>query len=107
VNESRASSALAVIVDGRKIEGDEARAIWVRFSAHMDEHEGDMDGFARAEGLLAARTEHRAGQAVLILSSTPLPPAPVAPRSPPAAPHRGSASRPPPSRAPSRRRRRG
>ena len=29
--------------------------MWERFSAHMEAHQGDFDGFARAEGCAGAR----------------------------------------------------
>ena len=32
----------------------------------MDEHEGDLDGFARIKGWASVKPEHRAGQAVLV-----------------------------------------
>lgn len=102
----RDASRLVVLADGRTIEGDEARAIWTRFSQYMDEHHGDMDGFARTEGFTSARTEHRAGQAFLILSSRE---AAQSISSPSSAPRPSPGTRPPlPSgrRPPARRRRR-
>lgn len=62
-------SRLAVLVDGRPLPDDEARAMWVRFSAWMDEHRGDFDGFAKSEGFVSARPETRGGKAVLVLST--------------------------------------
>jgi hypothetical protein len=74
---------LLVIADGRKLPDDEARAVWTRFSAWMDEHPGDMDGFARREGWATARPETRDGKAVLVLSNekAPAPPRAGSPRS--------------------------
>ena len=36
----------------------------------MDEHEGDMAGFAKAKGWALVAPEHRRGQAVLLVSTT-------------------------------------
>ncbi len=58
---------LVVIADGRTLPDEEARAIWRRFSAHLDAHENDFAGFARKEGVASAKTESRAGKAVLVL----------------------------------------
>lgn len=66
-------SRLAVLLDGRALPDEEARAIWVRFSLWMDEHRGDFDGFAKQEGYVAARPETRGGKAVLVLSTKALP----------------------------------
>lgn len=41
---------LAVLVDGAPMEEKEALAFWERFSAWMDEHRGDLAGFAAQEG---------------------------------------------------------
>jgi hypothetical protein len=60
------SSALAVVLDGRSLDDAQARQIWLEFSRHMDEHEGDLDGFARIKGWASVKPEHRAGQAVLV-----------------------------------------
>jgi len=62
-------SRLAVLVDGRPLPEDEARAMWIRFSAWMDEHRGDFDGFAKKEGFVSARPETRGGKAVLVLGT--------------------------------------
>ena len=35
------ASRLAVLVDGKALGDDEARALWTEFSAHMDEHKGE------------------------------------------------------------------
>ncbi len=62
-------SRLAVLVDGRPLPEEEARAMWIRFSTWMDEHRGDFDGFAKKEGFVSARPETRGGKAVLVLST--------------------------------------
>jgi hypothetical protein len=59
---------LGVEIDGVELSDQEARSMWNAFSAHMDEHVGDMDGFAKANGFASARPEHRAGRAILILA---------------------------------------
>jgi hypothetical protein len=60
---------LAAIVDGAPLGEDEARALWKDFSAHMDEHEGDMAGFAKKKGWLSVAPEYRRGQAVLVVKT--------------------------------------
>jgi hypothetical protein len=62
--------ALRVLVDGTPLAEPEARAFWQRFSAWMDEHKGDLGGFARAEGLASVNPELHAGEPVLIASRT-------------------------------------
>jgi hypothetical protein len=61
---------LEVLIDGAPLPDAEARAFWGRFSAHMDEHKGDLAGFARTEGLTSVYPEHRQGRAVLVGSRT-------------------------------------
>lgn len=46
--------ALRVVVDGAPLPDDAARALWKRFSEHMDAHKGDLAGFAKAEGYASA-----------------------------------------------------
>lgn len=41
---------LKVLVDGAPLPEAEARAVWERFSAHMEANRGDLAGFAAAEG---------------------------------------------------------
>ena len=41
---------LAVLVDGAPLPEAEAIALWDRFSAWMEEHRGDLKGFAAQEG---------------------------------------------------------
>ena len=60
--------ALAVVIDGVPLGDDEARALWVRFSAHMEANEGDLAGFAKSEGFASVHPEMRAGRAVLVVS---------------------------------------
>ncbi|MEJ7729724.1 MAG: hypothetical protein WKG00_10945, partial [Polyangiaceae bacterium] len=67
-------SRLAVVIDGVAMGDDEARALWVRFSQYMDEHQGDLAGFAASEGLSSVVPEHRKGQAVLVVTRRPGPP---------------------------------
>jgi hypothetical protein len=61
---------LVVLLDGALLPEDEARTLWMAFSAHMDEHRGDMAGFAKAHGYHEVRPEYRKGQAVLLVSTT-------------------------------------
>lgn len=48
---------------------EEARALWQRFSAYMDEHRNDFDGFARSEGFAFASVGAQGGRATLTLSN--------------------------------------
>ncbi len=61
---------LAVVRDGVELGEEQARALWRAFSEHMERSQGDLDGFARDHGFVAARTEHRRGRAVLVVSSS-------------------------------------
>jgi hypothetical protein len=63
-------SHLRVLVDGRPLPADEARATWERFSAHMDANRGDFAGFASAEGFLEATVAVAGTTPTLSLSST-------------------------------------
>jgi hypothetical protein len=79
---------LAVTVDGAPLGDEEARAFWARFSAFMEEHRGDLAGFAKAEGFASVHPETGATGAVLVVSRT--------------APQRGYTTaphRPPPGKA--------
>jgi hypothetical protein len=62
-------SRLTVIVDGKHLAEDAARALWKRFSEHLEEHRLDFDGFAKAEGFASVRPESRGGEAVLVVST--------------------------------------
>jgi hypothetical protein len=65
-----ASSSLAVLVDGKPLPKEEAIAFWKRFSAWMDEHPGDLAGFAKSEGLTSVTPEMHSGAPVLVASHT-------------------------------------
>jgi hypothetical protein len=73
-------SDLVVLVDGVPLPGDEARAFWRRFSEWMNEHAGDLAGFAKVENLASVRPELHDGSPVLVASrtaaQTPYAPAP-------------------------------
>ncbi len=64
------SGQLRVTVDGKPLPGDEARAFWQRFSAWMEEHAGDLAGFAQAEALASVHPEMHGGAPVLVASRT-------------------------------------
>jgi hypothetical protein len=61
---------LRVFIDGAALDEAEARALWKRFSAWMEEHMGDLAGFAQAEGFASVHPELHGGEAVLIVSRT-------------------------------------
>jgi hypothetical protein len=63
-------SRLAVLVDGVALPEEEARELWTKFSQHMDEHQGDMAGFAKLCGYARVAPEARNGQAVLVVQTT-------------------------------------
>jgi len=60
---------LAVLMDGEPLADDDARTLWTAFSAHMDDHQGDLAGFAKQKGWTSVKPEHRAGQAVLVVTT--------------------------------------
>jgi hypothetical protein len=60
--------ALRVLIDGTPLAEPESRALWQRFSAWMDEHVGDLGGFARAEGFMSVHPELHDGEPVLVAS---------------------------------------
>lgn len=62
-------SKLAVLVDGVALDAEPARALWTEFSAHMDEHKGDMAGFAKKKGWQSVAPEFRQGKAVLVVKT--------------------------------------
>ncbi|MCA9583783.1 MAG: hypothetical protein KC657_00320 [Myxococcales bacterium] len=64
------SRRLSVQVDGVALAPEEAVAMWERFSAHMEEHKGDLAGFAAKEGFASAQPSFDASGAVLLLSRT-------------------------------------
>ncbi|HEV3194350.1 MAG TPA: hypothetical protein VGY54_27810 [Polyangiaceae bacterium] len=61
-------TALRVLVDGVSLPDEEARAMWHRFSAWMEDHVGDLAGFAHAEGLASVHPEMHNGLPVLVAS---------------------------------------
>ena len=63
-------SALRVLVDGQALPPDEAIAFWKRFSAWMEEHPGDLAGFAKQEQLSSVQPEMHGGAPVLVASRT-------------------------------------
>jgi hypothetical protein len=83
---------LAALVDGAPLPEDEARDLWKRFSEHMGEHKGDMEGFARKNGYTAIAPEFRGGRAVLVAYTTAPPPPPPA-KGKPAGQGRGAPGR--------------
>ena len=46
---------LRVLIDGQPMPPEEARAFWQRFSDHMEEHRGDLAGFAAKEGFASVQ----------------------------------------------------
>jgi hypothetical protein len=74
-------TALRVRVDGVPLPDSEARAMWHRFSVWMEDHVGDLAGFARAEGLASVHPEMHDGVPVLVAShSAPQQPYASAPK---------------------------
>lgn len=65
-----ARSKLAVLVDGAPLPEDEARALWERFSSWMEEHRGDLGGFAKNEGFASIYPDIHEGRPVLRASRT-------------------------------------
>ena len=61
---------LRAFIDGTPLAEPEARALWQRFSAWMEEHAGDLAGFARAEGFASVHPELHDGEPVLVASRT-------------------------------------
>lgn len=64
------ASKLLVLVDGSPLPEEEGRALWKAFSEHMDEHRGDMAGFAAKRGYVSVAPEYRQGKAVLVVKTT-------------------------------------
>jgi hypothetical protein len=62
--------SLRVRVDGAPLDEGPAQAFWKRFSAWMEDHAGDLAGFARAEGLLSVHPRMEGGEPVLVASRT-------------------------------------
>ena len=63
-------SDLAVLVDGAPLPEAEARALWERFSDWMEEHRGDLAGFAAREGFASIHPGVDNGRPVLVASMT-------------------------------------
>lgn len=63
-------SNLGVLVDGVALPEAEARALWERFSDWMEEHRGDLAGFAEREGFASIHPGVQAGRPVLLASKT-------------------------------------
>ena len=61
-------TALRVVVDGEAMGDAEAIATWQRFSAYMDEHKGDLAGFAKQEGFASIHPAMDKGLPVLVAS---------------------------------------
>jgi len=61
---------LGVVVDGVPLPAADARALWRRFSDWMNDHAGDLSGFAAAEGFASVRPELHDGVPVLACSRT-------------------------------------
>ncbi len=59
---------LRVLLDGTPLADADARALWQRFSAWMEEHPSDLGGFARAEGFASVHPELHGGEPVLVVS---------------------------------------
>lgn len=66
-------SRLSVIVDDAPLPEEEARALWVKFSEHMDANRGDMAGFAKLCGYVSVAPEVRKGLPVLVVRTTAAP----------------------------------
>ena len=84
-------SKLAVLVDGAALDEEAGRALWVEFSAHMDENKGDMKGFATKKGWQSVAPEFREGKAVLVVKTG----APVKKAKPPQKPAPPQKQKPP------------
>jgi len=89
---STARSNLGVLVDGVAMPDAEARALWERFSAWMEEHRGDLAGFAAREGFVSVHPGVDNGRPVLLASKTAAQ-RPYAPAASVAQPPRPSESR--------------
>lgn len=57
---------LAVKIDGQLLSDEEGRALWTRFSAFMEEHRGDLAGFAKTEGLASIHPAMEGDRAILV-----------------------------------------
>lgn len=88
---------LGVLVDGAPMAEEQALALWDRFSAWMEEHRGDLAGFAAQEGYASVHPGVDGDRPVLRISksATQRPYAPVRAGSepPPAKPGSGGGRR--------------
>jgi hypothetical protein len=75
------ASNLAVLVDGVAMDGEEARSLWQRFSDWMEQHRGDLAGFAAKEGFASVHPGVENGKPVLLVSKS-APQRPYAPVKP-------------------------
>src|SRR5262245_31444368 len=66
--DAREATSLAVLVDGDALPEDQARALWQRFSDWMEEHRGDLGGFAASEGFVSVHPGVEKGRPVLYVS---------------------------------------
>lgn len=95
------ASLLAAEIDGTPLSDDDARELWKEFSAYMDEHRNDFEGFAKQKGWRSLLPEHQSGRAVLRASTTtmlvPTAPSPKAkePAAKGTAPNKGPAGKKP------------
>ncbi len=64
------AASLSVVVDGVALPEADAAAMWKRFSAHMEEHKGDLAGFAAREGFASIRPAMEGGSPLLVASRT-------------------------------------
>lgn len=60
---------LVVEVDGKPLPAADAEETWRAFSAHMDEHQGDLAGFAKLRGYKTVAPTYRRGSAVLLVTT--------------------------------------
>lgn len=58
--------SLRVLIDGVALPEEEARAFWSRFSDYMEEHKGDLKGFANQEGLMSVQPKTSSEGALLV-----------------------------------------
>lgn len=83
------------MVDGVELPEVEARALWERFSDWMEEHQGDLAGFASKEGFASVHPGVDAAGPILRASKTekqrPYAPVSAKPEAPPKSGARGRA----------------
>ena len=85
---SGAGRRLAVLVDGTPLAEADALALWDRFSRFMEEHRGDLAGFAAQEGYASVHPDVEDGEPVLRASKSDAQRPYAAPRAKPASPPR-------------------